>query len=455
MVDRAKVKEFLRKLAAAYQGIKIYTLKHLAAQKDLEDIFNEISSLLSTEKVFSFGLLGDEIFYEDKIFFDLSSVVRDFVKDLKNRNIEKLVFKKGVSKTEVGAFFEILSASKGLKLSDIKKTLRSRNIVNIEIGELKVPDSNLKEDTANEGNSVLVSSIYNGFLSLSGKIIDDTILKGLYDLLKIEDLMINVFDIISSRRNLFLMILSLKKHDDYTIVHCINVAILSMLQAQSLGMSREDILKVGKAGFLHDIGKITVAKKILGKTGKLSDEEFKSIKSHTILGAKILLGFKNIDKEIVLAAYEHHLGIHCLGYPKMKFLNPPVLSSRIIALSDFYDALRSRRNYKEPMFSERVYEIMLKEKGRALDPDLFDNFFSVLGVWPVGTIVKLENGDVAIVVDNNPSDIFNPKVKVFFAGDNVLHPPLDLDLSNSQNKIISSVHSQCPKAGFIRNSIKV
>jgi len=115
-----------------------------------------------------------------------------------------------------------------------------------------------------------------------------------------------------------------------------------------------------------------------------------------------------------IVSFEHHLGVDLRGYPKVRFLKRQNLASKIVAVSDIYDALRSRRVYKDVMPLERVYTIMNKEKARLLDPYLVDLFFRNLGVWPPGTLVRLDTQEVALVREVNLQDLFRPKVEVFY-----------------------------------------
>ncbi|MFC1599353.1 HD-GYP domain-containing protein, partial [Candidatus Omnitrophota bacterium] len=222
--------------------------------------------------------------------------------------------------------------------------------------------------------------------------------------------------------------------DDYTFVHCINTAILSMFQARILGLVDKEIVKIGAAAFLHDIGKIAIKRTLLDKKGALDSKEFLQIKNHVLHGAKILLKSPAIDKLSFIVNFQHHVGFNLKGYPKVKLLKKQNLASRIVSISDVYDALRSRRSYRESMSLERVYEIMKKEENRLFDSYLLELFFRNLGIWPAGTLVRLDTQEVGLVTKNNPQDIFRPQVEVYFDGqDNKLDESFEVDLTERQD----------------------
>jgi HD-GYP domain-containing protein (c-di-GMP phosphodiesterase class II) len=178
-------------------------------------------------------------------------------------------------------------------------------------------------------------------------------------------------------------------------------------------LNKDDILDIGIAALFHDIGKLYVSRKIIKKTDKLTDEEFVKIKGHTVFGAEILL--KQVDELgilPVLAAFEHHIKTDFRTYPQVPYPRPPHLASCIILICDIYDALFQRRSYKAGYPPNVVYDIMMKERKKYFQPELVDEFFKRMGVWPIGAIVALNDKRIAIVRDTNASDIFAPRVEV-------------------------------------------
>jgi putative nucleotidyltransferase with HDIG domain len=231
--------------------------------------------------------------------------------------------------------------------------------------------------------------------------------------LELKFTVVNIMENLVGRYVEFFKLAVVKEYDTGTFMHILNVSILAMYFSRRLGFSRDDCLEIGISALFHDIGKVYVSRKIIQKADRLTDEEFMAVRSHTVLGSEILL--KYIDTLGILpvvVSFEHHLKYDLSGYPKVPFTKPLHIASMIVSICDVYDALTQRRSYKRDYPPELIYEIMQRERGKLFSPELLDKFFRFMGVWPVGTIVKLSDGQVAIVRQFNESNIFNPKIEI-------------------------------------------
>jgi putative nucleotidyltransferase with HDIG domain len=205
----------------------------------------------------------------------------------------------------------------------------------------------------------------------------------------------------------------MKHYDEVTFGHLVNVSILSMYFSWKLGFAKDDFLDISTAALFHDIGKIFISRKIIKKPGGLSVGEFAAMKSHTILGAQILMGYsESLGVISPIVAFEHHLRYDLKGYPKLRFAQAPHTSSLIVSICDVYDALTQRRSYKRDYPPDMIYQLMNREKGGLFHPQLLDRFFQIFGVWPIGTVLLLSNKAIAIVREQNQNDIFNPIVEI-------------------------------------------
>jgi putative nucleotidyltransferase with HDIG domain len=225
--------------------------------------------------------------------------------------------------------------------------------------------------------------------------------------------MVNIIQNLSGKYQEFIKLTTVRTHDTTTFRHLLGVSVLAVYFSSKLGFTKEDCLDIGVAALFHDIGKIQISRTIIQKPDKLTEQEFSNIKSHTVLGAELLL--KYVDTLGILpavVAFEHHLRYDRKGYPKLAFDQPPNIVSLIISICDVYDALISRRTYKRDYPPRLIYDLMIRDKGKVFDPQLLDKFFKIMGVWPVGTIVLLSNANVAIVRKANEEDIFSPLVEV-------------------------------------------
>jgi len=175
--------------------------------------------------------------------------------------------------------------------------------------------------------------------------------------------------------NLLQMLSPVKSHSEHTYTHAINVSILSMALAESLCLKDETVQAIGIAALLHDVGKLLIPKEILHKPGKLSDEEFATIKQHPLYGAAYLARVEGLTRLAVLVALEHHRKFDTSGYPVLRDSGRRQhAASQIVTITDFYDALRSHRPYRRSLSTGEVLGIMQKESGSAFNPGLLQRF---------------------------------------------------------------------------------
>jgi len=175
--------------------------------------------------------------------------------------------------------------------------------------------------------------------------------------------------------NLMRMLSPVKQYSEHTYTHAINVSILAMALAENLGLEDESVQQIGIAALLHDVGKLLIPKEILYKPGKLSTEEFGTIMKHPLYGAAYLARVEGLTKLAVLAALEHHRKFDTSGYPVLRENGRRQHAvSQIVAITDFYDALRSHRPYRRSLSTSEVLGIMQKESGSGFNPGLLQRF---------------------------------------------------------------------------------
>ena len=175
-----------------------------------------------------------------------------------------------------------------------------------------------------------------------------------------------------------LPLLKLKEFDQYTTTHSLNVAVLSMGLAESLGCRPKEIRAIGVAGLLHDIGKIRIPLEVLTKPGKLNDEERAIMNQHPLDGARVIM---QSDEDVGMAAtvaYEHHIMLNGGGYPALHYNRECTMASRLVHVCDVYDALSTTRPYREAWPSEKVLSYLEERTGTEFDPELVGAFIRTL-----------------------------------------------------------------------------
>ena len=174
------------------------------------------------------------------------------------------------------------------------------------------------------------------------------------------------------------LLASLKSANEYTFTHVTNVCILSMSQAETLGFKGNHLHDIGVASLLHDVGKIFVPEEILNKPGNLTPGERAIMETHTVKGARYLMGIEGIPKLAVLAALEHHLKYDGTGYPSLKGGWRPSIASQVISIADVFDAMRSKRAYQAAATMEQIAGVLQKGRGTSFNPQLVDHFLKLI-----------------------------------------------------------------------------
>lgn len=200
---------------------------------------------------------------------------------------------------------------------------------------------------------------------------------------------------------LLLAMSTVRVYDDYTFSHSVNVAILSMFLGKKIGVGKETLECLGICGLFHDLGKVLIPAEVFGKEGRLSADELAEIRKHSLNSTRLIMRLRASAKRkaaIIIPPLEHHMGFDLSGYPDIGWRKPISLCGRILTICDHFDALTSPRVYRERAYSpDQALGLMLGMSGKIFDPLLLKVFVNILGVYPIGTLLELDNGDIALV----------------------------------------------------------
>lgn len=232
----------------------------------------------------------------------------------------------------------------------------------------------------------------------------------------------------------------LKSADDYTYMHSVAVCALMVALARQLGLDEKITRELGLAGLLHDLGKAMMPMEVLNKPGKLTDEEFAIIKSHPEEGHKLLIEGKAVGEIPLDVCIHHHEKTDGSGYPHRLQDDQISLYAKMGAICDVYDAITSNRPYKpgwDP--AESIRKMTEWCKGH-FDERIFQAFVKSIGIYPIGSLVRLDSGRLAVVMEQTEKSLLVPRVKVFFStkSQTYIKPEvLDLSRPGVMDKIVS------------------
>jgi len=209
-----------------------------------------------------------------------------------------------------------------------------------------------------------------------------------------------------------LALAGIRSYDRYLSEHSVNVCILSMVLGKDLGLDSASTLELGISAMLHDVGKVFVSPEIVGKPGKLSEEEWDQIRRHPAEGARALAGLPDLPALASTIALEHHARGDGSGYPNLPPSQRPHLLSRLVGIVDAYDALTTDRPYRERWTAQQAIAWMLYEARGQFDRQLLARFASRAKLYPIGSLVRLKKGDYAVVVGGSHLHPRRPTLRI-------------------------------------------
>lgn len=307
-------------------------------------------------------------------------------------------------------------------------------VVAPEPAEEKEPEKKTKKLSFDEEITV-ANKLHKKGKSIQKQLLN-SVAKGLpTDISVPEEFSQNLVGSIDRNPNALLCLTKIREKDDYLLEHSLNVAILLANFGKYIGLKEEEVQELAMSGFLHDIGKIKIPDKILHKPGRLTDQEMNIMRDHVVFGIEALEEMQT-PEQMIRTVGEHHERLDGYGYPEGARQDEISYYGRMIAIVDVYDALTADRCYKAGMPSQKALQILLKDTPHKYDRKLVQKFIKCIGIYPVGSLVKLDDDTIAMVVKHNENSPLKPIVKVFYSvkGRHYLAPE-DLNLGNGSTKV--------------------
>ncbi|MEW6059995.1 MAG: HD-GYP domain-containing protein [Actinomycetota bacterium] len=237
-------------------------------------------------------------------------------------------------------------------------------------------------------------------------------------------------DLISADTAQALLLTTVKSYDEYTYHHMVNVCILSLAIARASGLSKDQAVVLGIGGLLHDVGKVKVPQEILQYDGALNEEQWRLIQRHPVDGAGlVLVTSRSAFHPAVATVLEHHCAFDGSGYPRLFGRRAPSLASRIVAVADCFDAITSKRSYRKPEERRQALSLIQAGAGRSFDPRVVRTFVRLMGIFPVGSLVQLMTGEVAVVIRNHERLLARPTIRLVLDVHGNESEPTEVDLS--------------------------
>lgn len=368
---RELIHNFFRAFIPAVTNAHQYTVSHQQTRASLEVAYRHLLEAMEGDDIFSFLIIDDRIIMHGEPLDDglyISRLIRLF----RSRGIEHLQIRQGLPQEELTAFMEMLTASRTASAGNA-------SFPHILVGSVVLSSNSGGLKQRRENNKPLFEKILAADIDLMVEIY--CAVKKNHQLPG-DDVFKIVADIIAAVRQESSMLLAfsaLRVLDEYSFTHSVNVCILTLSQAMALGVEDSLLHDIGVAALLHDIGKIFVPEEVLNKRGKLTDAEWEMIRQHPQQGAEYLMDNPAISALAVTVAYEHHMCFDFSGYPRASKSWRQNMCSQMTTLSDFFDAMRTKRIYRDSVETNIIADQMKSMAGTTLHPVLTKNFLILLG----------------------------------------------------------------------------
>jgi putative nucleotidyltransferase with HDIG domain len=397
--------DLVRRLAAAIRGASLYSPTHPLVQRGVDSLVALCASLTRQNEVIVIGFIGDEVVVNAERLPKSAAALVGFARDMREREIEKVSIHRGVTREELRTFvFELADRRAGLPLA---ARLQQKGVTRIVLGRLTI-----EKDEDESTGIVAARKIYGSAVETAEQLWQTAKAGDKPDPAAARTIIDSLAKLVGGDRTSLLALTAMKKYDNYTFTHMVNVSALAMAQARSLNLEGPLLREFGFAALMHDIGKVNTPQDVLNKPDKLTDEEFEIMQRHVVDGAHILRRTPEMPALAPVVAFEHHLRQDLSGYPKNIGHRNLNLCTQIVTIADVYDALRSNRVYREGLPSDRIKSIMARKDDPAFNQKLLRRFINLVGLFPIGTLVRLNTDAIGVVTHEHPTDPFRPQVKV-------------------------------------------
>ncbi|MBW4053887.1 MAG: HD domain-containing protein [Proteobacteria bacterium] len=366
--------DFIRILLSAATNAALYGMEHPQVVRLSEQAFTSISLILETRPGITLLVIENELVIDGKPQ-ELSLFLNRFTQILNSREIGSIRLLAGLSKPEIIALIGGLSRQS----EDGAQTTPSSDHIRLGKVELRVQDSPEKTGaTGSNKRKLTLPEMPHEESARFMEIYETVKKKHKLQINGVSDIVSSFIDVFRQEGKPLLAMAALRDKDEYTFTHSTNVCVLNLAQAMALGIEGQLLNDIGIAAMVHDIGKLFIPEEILMKPDKLTAEEFNIMRQHPVKGARHLLETSGVPRLAVIAAYEHHLKYNLSGYPHVSSDWQQNLCSHMTTISDFFDALRTKRTYRAPVPLKETAGMMLDMMGTDLHPALTRNFLRII-----------------------------------------------------------------------------
>ncbi|HMJ19819.1 MAG TPA: HD domain-containing phosphohydrolase [Gemmatimonadaceae bacterium] len=368
---------FLVSFGQAVSTMALYDDGHPARERAVDRSYRCLRDLQQHDPLPRFSFLGEETIYQETALRDLGDW--EWGTRLAQAGVQRMELDQNVTREAYEEFLEEMMARITLSFIDSAEA-RPARATGIKVGTLGIRGDTraLQETIAAEVKVATISySLGEEAASIQSmhREVQD---RGKLPLAEAEAVVRSLSMAMHGEQEMILPLLQLREFDEYTTTHSLNVSVLTMALAESLGLAQQDVRTFGIAGLLHDLGKVSIPEEILNKPGKLSDEERAIMQGHPVAGAKLIIESGRRLDLAAAVAHEHHIMINGHGYPTCHYRRDCHKASKLVHVCDVYDALRTKRPYRDAWEAERVLTYVEERAGTEFEPEAATAFVRMM-----------------------------------------------------------------------------
>jgi putative nucleotidyltransferase with HDIG domain len=383
---------FLVSFGQAVSTMALYQDGHPARERAVDRSYQCLQDLQRDDPAPRFSFLGEETIYQETSLRELGDW--EWGIRLAQAGVQRIEFDRNVGREQYEEFLEEMIARITLSVIDTSEA-RPTRASGIKVGALGIRGE--KKEQAQELIAAVPVATISYSLGEEAESIQsmhrDVLERGRLPLAEAEAVVRSLSMAMHGDQQMILPLLQLREFDEYTTTHSLNVSVLVMALAESLGLPHQDVRAFGIAGLLHDLGKVNIPKDILNKPGKLTDEERQVMQHHPVAGAKMIIESGRKLDMAAAVAHEHHIMINGQGYPTRHYQRACHKASNLVHVCDVYDALRTKRPYRDAWEAQRVLTYIEERAGTEFEPEIATAFVKMMRTLESGIQLSSVSGN--------------------------------------------------------------
>ncbi|HAR36133.1 MAG TPA: hypothetical protein DCR87_04370 [Acidobacteria bacterium] len=407
---------FLVRFYIVFKILRLYAENNELLQEQTGLLYQNLQELKAASPEINFKIKRESIFFnQSRLKFSLANypIFKFLLEEFRKREIGLLSLEPDISREELLTAVNILCLKRtsSTPFEDIVSELTQQGMEKVRLEKLEASEK-LPSPERSAARLFFLSILHLREVSERNKENEQIKLNTTRRLIQ------SIFNHLVDNESFLLGLTTIKNHDEYTLNHSVNVSLLAVALGRRLGLSRAELVDLGLAAFFHDLGKIETPLEILNKPGQLTEDERKIMELHPHQGAEKLVqlrDFRRLPVSAIHVAMEHHIKEDLTGYPRFRIKHDLNLYSRIVKVCDFFDAITTKRVYRKKTFTRaEALSLMLENIGTEFNPVILKTFVQMMGLFPVGSLVLLNTGEIGLVVENNQEARFllRPRVKI-------------------------------------------